>query len=275
LLAMANHDWPAYYAVGISMMATYDDDKARALFAGLSSNNTWQVPTVVWSQAAANLDDPNLANDFRLKYVPASVRKQWDPEKLLRQSTPEERLEMKQEAQRDLELVGAMHRAGVQFMAGSDGPDPYVFPGFSLHDELEWLVKSGLTPTQALQAATLSPALFLGKLDKYGVVEKGHVADLVLLDANPLEDIGNTRKIEAVVVGGKYYSRADLDQMLTQVEQLAKEKYVSWPSTSESSPAAPKGPRSAIAPSAWKAQSCSAAMTTRKFPCIPIPWPNT
>ncbi len=109
-------------------------------------------------------------------------------------------------------------------MAGSDGPDPYVFPGFSLHDELEWLVKSGFTPLQALQAATLNPALFLAKMDKYGVAETGRVADLVLLDANPLDDIRNTRKIFGVVVGGKYYSREALDKMLQQVEKLAAQQ---------------------------------------------------
>lgn len=108
-------------------------------------------------------------------------------------------------------------------MAGSDGPDPYVFPGFSLHDELELLVQSGFTPAQALDAATTNPAIFMEKSDKYGTVEKGHTADLVLLEANPLEDIHNTRKIAAVIFGGKYYAREELDKMLSQVETLAKQ----------------------------------------------------
>jgi imidazolonepropionase-like amidohydrolase len=114
-----------------------------------------------------------------------------------------------------------MHEAGAQFMAGTDGPDPYVIPGFSLHDELEWLVKSGFTPLQALQSATFNPALFLANLDKYGFAGTGHTADLVLLDENPLQDIRNTRKIFGVVVGGRYYSRKALDKMLEQVEKLA------------------------------------------------------
>lgn len=146
---------------------------------------------------------------------------QWDPAKLRKDTSPEELMLLKAEAARDLELVKAMHEAGVPFMAGSDGPDPYVFPGFSLHDELEWLVKSGFTPLQALQSATLNPALFLGRIDKYGLVEPEHVADLVLLDANPLDDIRNVGKIFGVVANGKYYSRKDLDIMLQQVEKLA------------------------------------------------------
>ena len=155
---------------------------------------------------------------------PPSVRSEWDPAKLREKTSPEELAGLKTEAARDLELVEAMHSSGVKFMAGSDGPDPYVFPGFSLHDELEWLVRSGFTPLQALQSATFNPALFLGKMDKYGVVEPEHIADLVLLDANPLEDIRNTRKIFGVVSAGKYYSRRDLDAMLQQVEKLAAEQ---------------------------------------------------
>ena len=131
---------------------------------------------------------------------------------------------LKAEAARDLELVKAMHSANVLFMAGSDGPDPYVIPGFSLHDELEWLVKSGFTPVQALQAAITMPAQFLNKMDKHGVVEQGRLADVVLLDENPISDIRNTRKIFGVVANGKYYSRRDLDTMLQQVEKLATQQ---------------------------------------------------
>jgi imidazolonepropionase-like amidohydrolase len=131
---------------------------------------------------------------------------------------------LKAEAARDLELVKAMHSVGVLFMAGSDGPDPYVIPGFSLHDELEWLVKSGFTPAQALQSATTMPAQFLNKMDKHGFVESGRLADLVLLDENPISDIRNSRKIFGVVANGKYYSRRDLDTMLQQVEHLAAQQ---------------------------------------------------
>jgi imidazolonepropionase-like amidohydrolase len=112
----------------------------------------------------------------------------------------------------------------VPLMAGSDGPDPYVFPGFSLHDELEWLVKGGFTPLQALKSATFNAALFLGKIETHGLVEPRHAADLVLLDANPLDDISNTSKIFGVVANGKYYSRKDLDMMLQQVEKLAAQE---------------------------------------------------
>jgi imidazolonepropionase-like amidohydrolase len=160
---------------------------------------------------------PELLNDPRLKYVPHSIRKTWEPSK----RSAEETALAKAEAERDIQLVQDMHRQGVQFMAGSDGPDPFVVPGFSLHDELELLVRSGFTPLQALQSATLNPALFEQNLDHHGSIEKGHVADLVLLDANPLTDIRNTRKISAVVLGGHYFSRADLVKMLHDAEDRA------------------------------------------------------
>jgi hypothetical protein len=222
--ALASRNYAVYQKLSSQEMTTYDQTKANALFLQIAKNNTWQVPTLVWTQASSRIDDPNLQSDPRLKYVPASVREQWNPAKLLKNTSPEDLAESKVEAARALELVQAMHTAKVQFMAGSDGPDPYVFPGFSLHDELEWLVKSGFTPLQALQAATFSPALFLATLDKYGVAEREHTADLVLLDANPLQDIRNTRKIFGVVLGGRYYSRAALDKMLEQVEKLAGQR---------------------------------------------------
>ena len=221
LAARANHDGAAYAAATMRALATYDRNQASSLFIQFAENATWQVPTLVWTRANATLDNPAIKADVRMKYAPASLRVEWDPEKLLKQTSPEEMADLQKEFARDLELVRAMHKSGVPIMAGSDGPDPYVFPGFSLHDELELLVKSGFTPTEALQAATFTPTLFLAKGESYGVVEKDHVADLVLLDANPLEDITNIRKINAVVLGGKYYSREDLDRMLAQVEQAA------------------------------------------------------
>ena len=221
LTALANRDYAAYQKLGSEVTASYDQAKAHALFLQIARSSTWQVPTLVWTQANSRIDDPNLNSDPRLKYVPGPVRTQWDPALLLKNTSPAELAGLKAEALRAVELVQAMHSAGVQFMAGTDGPDPYVFPGFSLHDELEWLVKSGFTPLQALQAATLNPAVFLAKRESYGVAETGHVADLVLLEANPLQDIRNTRKIFGVVVGGKYYSRQALDKMLEQAEKLA------------------------------------------------------
>jgi hypothetical protein len=219
----ARRDWFAYRTLHEQAAWTYDNQKASTLFSNFVQHNTWQVPTLIWTKTQSTLDDAKWDTDPRLKYVPASVRREWDRKMLLKQTPPDILTEYKNEATRSPELVKATLKAGVRFMAGSDGPDPYVFPGFSLHDELELLVQSGFTPAQALDAATTNPAIFMEKSDKYGTVEKGHTADLVLLEANPLEDIRNTRKIAAVVFGGKYYAREELDKMLSQVETLAKQ----------------------------------------------------
>jgi imidazolonepropionase-like amidohydrolase len=111
----------------------------------------------------------------------------------------------------------------VPFMAGTDtAPGVYIVPGFSLHDELANFVEAGLTPMEALQTATSNPARFLGMEASFGSVEPGKIADLVLLSANPLEDIGNTRKISVVVANGRLFDRAALDQALKSVEAAAK-----------------------------------------------------
>jgi imidazolonepropionase-like amidohydrolase len=114
-----------------------------------------------------------------------------------------------------------MYRAGVGILAGSDVYNPYVFPGFSLHDELSLLVEAGLPPMAALQAATIGPARFMGQEQRRGTVEVGKVADLVLLDRDPLADIHNSTSIRAVILGGKLMSRTSLDGLLAEAEALA------------------------------------------------------
>ena len=121
-----------------------------------------------------------------------------------------------------LAAVGEMNRAGVRFLAGTDVGNPFVFPGFSVHDELELLVQAGFTLLQALQTATLNPAIYFGMTRSLGTITKGKLADFVLLDADPLEKIGNTRQVNAVVVNGHLYDRKALDAMLAQVEAAAK-----------------------------------------------------
>jgi hypothetical protein len=114
----------------------------------------------------------------------------------------------------DEKLVGLMFRAGVPLLAGTDAMNPFCFPGFGLHDELELLVESGLTPLAALQSATLRPAEFLERTDELGAVAPGKRADLVLLSGDPLTDIKNTTRIEAVWSKGTYFGRAQLDGLL-------------------------------------------------------------
>lgn len=190
---------------------TYSEQKAEALFARFVANNTWQVPTLVVARFVAQTDTgpkpsrPSAAqNNEALKNTRASTPAEDEFESV---STS---------AQNAFDLVIAMKRAGVKFMAGTDAPNPFVVPGPSLHDELELLVHAGFTPLEALQCATRNPAEYLGRLNTLGTVEEGKLADLVLLDADPLADIGNTRKIWAVIVKGKILLRPQLDEMVSK-----------------------------------------------------------
>ena len=111
-----------------------------------------------------------------------------------------------------------MGAAGVKLMTGSDfGANPLLFPGWGVHDEMALLVKAGLTPMESIQAATRNPAMFLGLDKSVGTIEKGKVADMVVLSANPLEDINNTRKVNAVIFQGRMFDRAELNRMLASV----------------------------------------------------------
>jgi imidazolonepropionase-like amidohydrolase len=110
--------------------------------------------------------------------------------------------------EKNIEVVRKMHTAGVRIMAGSDFSDWGMVPGVDLHNELALLVEAGFTPLEALQSATLNPAKFLGKTDAFGTIQARRMADMVLLDMNPLEDISHTRKIHAVVLGGRYFPLA-------------------------------------------------------------------
>ena len=219
--ARINHDGKAYSAADQEILATYDVGKAKALFLQFAKNGTWQVPTLVWWDTSSRLLDPALASDSRLRYAPAWARKEWDPEKMKQQLTPEYTTGVQKATKRYSELVRDMHAAGVLFLAGTDSPDPFVLPGFSLHEELQWLVKSGFTPAEAIYTATLAPMEFMHRSDR-GVVEKGHVADLVLVNGNPLEDIRNTQQIAGVALHGKYFSREDLDKMLAHAAAAAQ-----------------------------------------------------
>ena len=211
-------------ARGERMLDTYDERRAQAVFKRLAKNGTWQVPTLVVKRGQTFTDDLSRTGDDRLKYVPESEKEWWSPQKnfFSRYRTPEYITYRKRLYARELELVGAMHRAGVPIMTGTDVSGAWVFPGFSLHDELALFVEAGLTPMEALQAATRNPAAFLGELGSQGTVERGKRANLVLLDANPLEDIHNTRQIAAVVLDGTLLSRDALQSMLAGAEEAAR-----------------------------------------------------
>jgi hypothetical protein len=203
----------------VNALESFSAKKEADLFARFTRNGTWQCPTLTVLRSAAYRDDSAFTNDGRVRFIPRQVLQRW--RQRIVNPSGESYAHAKRLFEKALEIVRDMRRAGVLLLAGTDTGNPYCFPGFSLHDELVLLVKAGLTPGESLRAATINPAKFLGLDQKLGTIEQGKLADLVLLQANPLEDIRNTQSIDAVIVNGQYYDRKALDKMLTLAQTLA------------------------------------------------------
>jgi len=190
----------------------FSDQRAHELYRAFVRNGTYLDPTLVTDRALSFVDD--ISKDQ------ADPRK---PERgmLTRYRTPAYIAFRKRQFEKALQQIPVAHRAGVMFLAGTDTSLPFVFPGFSVHDELALFVQAGLTPLEALQTATINAARFLG-LDQSGTVQAGKLANFVLLDADPLKAIHNTTMISAVIIRGKLLNRSDLDGMLKAAEAAAQ-----------------------------------------------------
>jgi imidazolonepropionase-like amidohydrolase len=164
------------------LVETYDKRKAAALFGAFKKNGTWQVPTF------------------------GALRSVWDARRA--QLNPDEAAATDSAQKKTVEMFADMRKAGVKVLAGSDLPVSTGVP--PLHDELVALVRAGMTPLEALQASTRNAAEFIGRTADEGTVEVGKEARLVLLEADPLTDIANTRRVAAVVLGGRLITGAEL-----------------------------------------------------------------
>ena len=224
-LLTASNSWKVWNPIYLKAYETYSDDKCRRLVGEFHRNGTWLTPTLVVFRSAAFSNDPQFRNDNRLRSFGGQLRF-WLERHFVAERTNFDASDFAIEREllnRRKQLVGTLFRAGVPMLAGTDTPNPFCFPGFSLHDELALLVESGLTPLAALQAATRNPAIFMNATDRYGSISEGKIADLVLLDADPLGDIHNTTKIAEVFLSGKEFDRAALDRMLRSAEEQARE----------------------------------------------------
>jgi hypothetical protein len=207
-----------------AVLDTYSPEKAQKLYAKFLANHTWQVPTLpLLIELAFLTPATDRSSDPNLKYIPQNLQKIWRQGRAesLANKTPGDFLLRAKLVEASLKAVGDMHNAGIPIMAGTDSTAPNLVPGFSLHESIADLVQAGLTPMQALQAATSRPAEFLNRATEQGTIAPGQRADLVLLDADPLSDIHNTQKIQAVFLKGKYLDRVALDALLTHAAEFA------------------------------------------------------
>ena len=206
------------------LVATYDPSRAAAMGAKLAAARTWIVPTLIWSNSLRPLHAQDSGGSVPLEYVPAETRKRWQDARAryLKAAPPEIYAANSAVARTSAQAVAAMHKAGARVLAGTDTLDAFVLPGVSLHQELALLVEAGLTPLHALQTATRNVAEFRGTTSTEGGIATALAADLVLLDADPLENIRNAARVHAVVTGGRLYTRADLDRLLDGARAAAK-----------------------------------------------------
>lgn len=192
----------------------YDEQRCVAVARAIAEAGQWQVPTLVnelrWYLGISS----ERTVDPRLVYLPPDELAWWKQEYKKGETYAGDTDSLLRGWEVVLKIVGVLARNGVGIMVGTDFGGPYIFPGYSVHKEMEILVDAGLTPLQALQAATINPAIFLNKTDSFGAVETGKLADLVILNANPLVDIRNTQKIHAVIMNGRFLDRSFLDSVL-------------------------------------------------------------
>jgi imidazolonepropionase-like amidohydrolase len=210
--AVAEKGLPAHIT---ALVETYSAEKCRALYAKFVKNGTYIAPSFLREMGGLA---PKDLNDPRLAFASPALRAEFEAG--VKSFRPAGVANSRLLHETHYRIVRDMQAAGVKLLAGTDGR---LF-GFDLHDELQELAKAGLTPMQALQTATRNAAEYLGMLDSLGTVEQGKLADLVLLDANPLDSIANATKIRGVVVDGRYLDRAALDRMEAQMKEAANPK---------------------------------------------------
>jgi imidazolonepropionase-like amidohydrolase len=202
------------------VLAARSEANEKAIIALLAKNQVWQCPTILSDLGTA----ADVVSDPGLPYWLRNTVDEWKQRSLRAlDSTDTAAAEVKQRfGLWELSLTMKLHAAGVPFLAGTDAPQGFdLVPGASLHSELEWLVRAGFTPLEALQTATINPATYLGRTKDLGTVEAGKIADIVVLARNPLASIGNTRSVVAVVADGRFYSTTELNKLRLHLMDVA------------------------------------------------------
>ena len=195
----------------------YDDNKANEVLAVLAKNKTWQIPTLALSTFLTNRHFERQSWQESITYMPDAIEEQWQKGAAALKETPVTPFRVEY-SEWSLNMVKKIHESKIDIMAGTDCPIALLTPGESLHEELAVLVQAGLTPLEAIKTATINPSKYFNLQDELGLVQEGMWADLVLLDANPIENIANTKSIRAVVKNGKYLDKNELQKILKRAK---------------------------------------------------------
>jgi imidazolonepropionase-like amidohydrolase len=213
---------PIYVEQFRDAVQSYDAAKCTALISTFVSHTVAQDPTLVLLRSLTSNGDSTWFQDPRLTYTPVALRLAWENWVAPYADVPNPRATRLARLRWMQQRVGEMQRAGVLLLAGTEAGSPFLYAGFSLHDELALFVESGLTPLEALRTATINPARYFHATDSLGTVAVGTRADLVLLDQDPLLDIHHTQTIRAVIADGRLYDRAHLDALLARVAAVSR-----------------------------------------------------
>jgi len=194
------------------------DERIQELARATAQAGVWNCPTIIVNDMLANLDELTRLADHPLAgYLPPQLRTRMVDNPLVPLFSPEARAMLGRVKPQQLKFVRALHDAGAGLLVGTDTVVPFLVPGFTVIEEITNFVQAGLTTHEAIAAATVEAARFHGVLDSSGTVEVGKRADLILLDANPLDDVANLRALSGVVVGGRWLSKADLQSALDRL----------------------------------------------------------
>jgi imidazolonepropionase-like amidohydrolase len=200
---------------------SFNDDKARALARVFAADQTWQCPTLIRLRTQQFCDDPVYRDNPNNRFASKRTLKDWRKATEKYASRPETmRSAYRNHYARQLEMVRIFDQEGVKMMAGSDvSGSGWEIPGFALHDEFDQLAAAGLTPLRILQMITINAAEFLGRTATLGTVEPGKDADIVLLSANPVENVAHLHDIAGVVRAGRYYSPETLTATIKTIAE--------------------------------------------------------
>ncbi len=206
---------------GVLLADRVDEGKIPKVAVATAEAGVWNVPTqAMFENWVSETPVTELREWPEMRYMTLGSIGQWANQKQQVLNDPAYDPKIAADAIRiRRKLILALHDAGAGLLLGSDAPQVFNVPGFAIHRELQYLVVSGLTPYEALRTGTVNPAEFFGQQRVFGTVETGKEADLVLLDANPLDDIGNASRIHGVMLRGHWLSRQDLDDILAKFER--------------------------------------------------------
>jgi len=226
-----SNDWQNFFSKSKrSMVEDFNPEIATKLMLLMKQNNAYWTPTLQTLKFEANAHKSDFIDNPNLKYITSARKKLWwgidvghNKKKNLSEDGKELSTAFYNASKKQVKMANDL---GVPIMTGTDVTDSYIFAGFSIHNELEDLTKSGLSNLEALQSATIIPAKFVGKDKDYGTIEQGKIADLIILNQNPLERITNSKTINGVIMNGIYYDSNKIEALKNYTQSVASSFHI-------------------------------------------------